>query len=67
MGLGLSSDGVLCPYRLGNPLEYFVDKCHQSGIEVVFMDWVPAHFPKDEHGLVKFDGTALYEHDDPRQ
>lgn len=54
--------------RLGNPLEfkYFVDKCHQSGIGVI-MDWVPAHFPKDEHGLAKFDGTALYEHDDPRQ
>ena len=54
--------------RYGNPDEfkYFVDKCHQNGIGVL-LDWVPAHFPKDAHGLAKFDGTALFEHADPKQ
>ncbi len=45
---------------------HFVDRCHQHDIGVI-LDWVPAHFPKDEHSLVRFDGTALYEHEDPRQ
>ncbi|MBQ9604639.1 MAG: 1,4-alpha-glucan branching protein GlgB, partial [Firmicutes bacterium] len=54
--------------RYGNPDEFmtFVDRCHQAGIGV-FLDWVPAHFPKDAHGLARFDGSALYEHEDPRQ
>jgi 1,4-alpha-glucan branching enzyme len=54
--------------RFGNPDEfrYFVERCHQSGIGVI-VDWVPAHFPKDAHGLAEFDGTDLYEHADPRQ
>ncbi len=54
--------------RFGSPDEFrhFVDKCHQVGIGVI-MDWVPAHFPKDAHGLAEFDGTDLYEHMDPRQ
>ena len=54
--------------RFGNPDEFrhFVDRCHQAGLGVI-LDWVPAHFPKDAHGLAKFDGTHLYEHDDPRQ
>jgi len=53
--------------RFGSPddFKFFVDACHQAGIGVI-VDWVPAHFPKDAHGLVYFDGTALYEHSDPR-
>jgi len=54
--------------RFGTPddFRYLVDCCHQAGIGVL-VDWVPGHFPKDAHGLVFFDGTALYEHADPRQ
>jgi 1,4-alpha-glucan branching enzyme len=54
--------------RFGNPdeLRHFIDACHRAGVGVI-MDWVPAHFPKDAHGLAEFDGTDLYEHADPRQ
>jgi len=54
--------------RHGTPRDFrrFVDRCHQAGLGVL-MDWVPGHFPRDAHGLARFDGTALYEHADPRQ
>lgn len=54
--------------RHGSPEEFaaFVDRCHQAGIGVI-MDWVPAHFPSDPHGLACFDGTHLYEHADPQE
>jgi len=54
--------------RFGNAddLKYFIDQCHQAGIGVI-VDWVPAHFPSDPHGLALFDGTSLYEYDDPRR
>ncbi len=50
----------------GEAFARFVDRCHAAGIGVL-LDWVPAHFPTDPHGLVRFDGTALYEHEDPRE
>ena len=54
--------------RFGPPEDFkrFVDTCHAAGLGVI-LDWVPGHFPKDEHGLARFDGTALFEHADPRQ
>ncbi|HMO14593.1 MAG TPA: 1,4-alpha-glucan branching protein GlgB [Pirellulaceae bacterium] len=54
--------------RYGSPEDFmfFVDYCHQHELGVI-IDWVPAHFPRDSHGLARFDGTALYEHEDPRK
>lgn len=61
--------GLFAPTaRWGSPADFaaFIDACHGAGLGVI-VDWVPAHFPADAHGLGRFDGTALYEHADPRQ
>ena len=66
---GYQPIGLFAPSaRFGKPERFaaFVDRCHQAGIGVL-LDWVPAHFPSDTHGMAQFDGTALYEHADPRE
>ncbi len=66
---GYQPIGLFAPtIRHGTPDEFraFVDRCHQHGIGVL-LDWVPGHFPTDEHGIGRFDGSCLYEHADPRK
>ncbi|MDW6020985.1 1,4-alpha-glucan branching protein GlgB [Mesorhizobium sp. BAC0120] len=66
---GYQTTGLYAPTaRFGDPHGFarFVDGAHRAGVGVI-LDWVPAHFPTDAHGLARFDGTALYEHADPRQ
>ena len=61
--------GLFAPTaRYGSPRDFaaFVDRCHGAGLGVI-LDWVPAHFPSDVYGLARFDGTALYEYEDPRE
>ena len=66
---GYQTTGYYAPTRRfgdADDFRYFVDHCHRHNIGVL-LDWVPAHFPKDVHALARFDGTALYEHEDPRR
>ncbi len=65
---GYQTTGYFAPtarYGSADDFRAFVDCCHQAGIGVI-LDWVPAHFPRDDWALARFDGTALYEHEDPR-
>jgi 1,4-alpha-glucan branching enzyme len=66
---GYQVTGFFAPtgrFGLPDDFKFFVDACHRAGLGVI-LDWVPGHFPSDEHSLASFDGTALFEHADPRQ
>ena len=66
---GYQTTGFFAPtsrYGSADDFRYFVDDCHRHGIGII-LDWVAGHFPKDKHGMAQFDGTTLYEHEDPRR
>ena len=66
---GYQTTGFYAPtsrFGTGDDFRYFVDLCHQNGIGVI-LDWVAGHFPKDMHGIARYDGSAVYEHEDPRR
>src|SRR5262249_13064796 len=66
---GYQPTGLFAPTsRFGSPADFaaLIDACHRKGLAVI-LDWVPGHFPDDPHGLSRFDGTALYEHENPKQ
>jgi 1,4-alpha-glucan branching enzyme len=66
---GYQPTGLFAPTsRFGSPADFaaLIDGCHRKGLGVI-LDWVPGHFPDDPHGLARFDGTALYEHENPQQ
>ena len=65
---GYQTTGYFAPtarYGSADDLRFFIDSCHQAGLGVI-LDWVPGHFPQDQWALARYDGTALYEHEDPR-